>query len=100
MSTEKTTDFALTSREIYILGQALELAKKELKKVNANFREDINILDMFDLQNKFPFTGEIHNYNFEVIIQLKDNNNSQIETIKKAIEEKGIDCKCASYQIL
>lgn len=55
MNTEKTVEYGLTSREVYILGQALQIAKTELLKVDENWREDSNIKDMEDLQSMFPF---------------------------------------------
>lgn len=97
MNTE-TQDYGLTSREVYILGQALQIAKNELKKVNEDFREDSNINDMEDLQNMFPFTGIEKEYNFQIIIDLKDKKNAEklIDTIKN----NGVQCKVKTVENL
>lgn len=97
MSTEKH-DYSLDSREAYILGQALQIAITELKKVNEPFLEYSNIRDMEDLQKMFPFQGIEKEYKFKVIIDLKNNDNDIIKKLEQLTQENRVDCKFLGLQ--
>jgi hypothetical protein len=99
MSVEKTADYGLTSRETYILGQALQIAITELEKVNEDWREDSNIKDMRALKIMFPFIGIEKKYNYKVVIDLEDNQKDTINMLKETIQKIGVKCKITAVQI-